>query len=82
MSKKPELEHEYHARKDKLKITIQGYALKSKSTREGMVKKMRDELEQSRARLVDGKKKSRKKTLTKKAKKPGEEGQSIETPGT
>jgi hypothetical protein len=29
MSKKPKIEHEYHAGKDKLKITISGYEQKS-----------------------------------------------------
>ena len=30
MSKKPKIEHEYHAGKGKLKITISGYALSKK----------------------------------------------------
>jgi len=73
MSKKPKLEYEYHAGKDKLKITIQGYALKSKSAREEILKKMRDGLEQSPARQTDGAKKSGKKIPKKKTKSPKED---------
>jgi hypothetical protein len=37
MSKKPSVEHEYHAKKDRLEITIKHYALKKKSSREKII---------------------------------------------
>jgi hypothetical protein len=33
MSKKPKIDHEYHARKDKMKITIKGYSPSKKISR-------------------------------------------------
>jgi hypothetical protein len=68
MPKTPKLDHEYHAGKDKLKITIQGYALGSKSARDKILKTMRDELERSPARLIKEAKKSFKKGAGKKLK--------------
>jgi len=53
MSKHPKIEHEYHAGKDVLKIWIRGYALKSKKTREKVMKTLCDEIERSPDRLVD-----------------------------
>ena len=38
MTKKPEIKHEYHAKKDKLEITIHRYSLKSKSSRDAIMK--------------------------------------------
>ena len=34
MSKKPKIDHEYHTGKDKLKITVKGYALSKKNRNE------------------------------------------------
>jgi hypothetical protein len=48
MAKRPKIEHEYHSGKDKLKISVHGYALKSKKTRDKIMKTLRDELERSR----------------------------------
>lgn len=79
MSKKPKLEHEYHAGKDKLKIAIQGYALKSKAARNVIVKLVRDELEQNRTRQTKDAKKSVKKVPRKK--QEPREDKAIEIPG-
>jgi hypothetical protein len=60
MSKKPKIDHEYNAGKDKFKITIHGYSL-SKKARGDIVKKLMSEVERSPDRLVaDAKKKSKK----------------------
>ena len=60
MSKKPKIDHEYNAGKDKFKITIHGYSL-SKKARGAIVKKLMSEVERSPDRLVaDAKKKSKK----------------------
>ncbi len=52
MSKHPKIEHEYHAGKDLLKIWVRGYALKSKKTREKVMKTLCDEIERSPDRLI------------------------------
>jgi hypothetical protein len=60
MSKKPKIDHEYNAGKDKFKITIHGYSL-SKKARGAIVKKLMSEVERSPDRLVaDAKMKSKK----------------------
>jgi hypothetical protein len=51
MSKKPKIEHEYHAGKDKLKITISGYAL-SKKARGLIMKKLIADVERKPDRLI------------------------------
>jgi hypothetical protein len=51
MSKKPKVDREYHAAKDKMKITIQGYS-PSKKTREAIMKKVMRQLESSPDRLI------------------------------
>jgi hypothetical protein len=51
MSKKPKIDHEYHAGKDKMKITIEGYS-PSKKSRDAIMKKLMAELEGSPDRLV------------------------------
>jgi hypothetical protein len=38
MSKEPSVEHEYHANKDRLEITIKHYALKKKFDRENLIR--------------------------------------------
>jgi hypothetical protein len=60
MSKKPKVDHEYHAGKDKMKITIQGYS-PSKKARDAIVKQLMTQLESSPDRLqADAKKRSSK----------------------
>jgi hypothetical protein len=51
MSKKPKIDHEYHARKDKMKITIEGYS-PSKKSRDAIMKKLTVQLESSPDRSV------------------------------
>ena len=41
MSKKPKIDHEYHDRKDKMKISIKGYS-PNKRTRKALIKKVSD----------------------------------------
>ena len=61
MSKAPKIEHEYHARKDKLTITIRRYSLKSKKTREAILTKLMADLQSKPDRLIaDEQKKSEK----------------------
>ena len=38
MSKKPSVQNEYHAKKDRLEITIKRYSLKKKSERKDLMK--------------------------------------------
>ncbi|QIG96558.1 MULTISPECIES: hypothetical protein [unclassified Bradyrhizobium] len=59
MSKKPRIDHEYHAGKDKLDITIKGYS-PSKKTRDAIIKKLMQQLESSPDRLIAETKKSKK----------------------
>jgi hypothetical protein len=60
MSKKPKIDHEYHAGKDKMTIHIHGYSL-SKKVRDAIMKKLMDAVERSPDRLiVDAKEKSKK----------------------
>ena len=66
MSKKPKIDHEYHAGKDKMKITIHGYSLKSKKTRDEIMKKLMAEVERSPDRLIARAKKKAKKRAGKK----------------
>ena len=51
MPKKPKIDHEYHAGKDRMKITIQGYS-PSKKSRDAIMKKLMAQLEGSPDRLV------------------------------
>ena len=61
MSKHPKIEHEYHAGKDKMKITIRGYS-PSKKARHAIIEKLTQQLESSPDRLkADSKDKSKKK---------------------
>ena len=63
MSKKPKIEHDYHAGKDKLIITIHRFSLKSKKTRNDILKKLMASLESKPDRLIaNAKKKSKKKS--------------------
>jgi hypothetical protein len=65
MSKKPKIDHEYHAGKDRMKITIQGYS-PSKKSRDAIVKKLMEQLESSPDRIVAGARKNSKKAPGKK----------------
>ncbi len=76
MSKKPKIDHEYHAGKDKLKITIKGYS-PSKQTRSAILKKMMQQLESSPDRLV-AKAQESKRARDKKSGKPRKESKLIE----
>jgi hypothetical protein len=53
MSKNPKIEHEYHAGKDELKIWVHGYELKSKKTRDKVMKTLCDQVERSPDRLIE-----------------------------
>ena len=60
MSKQPKVDHEYHAGKDKLIITIHRYSLKSKKTRDDIMENLMANLESKSDRLVAGAKKKSK----------------------
>ena len=62
MTKKPKIDHEYHAGKDKLKITISGYALNKKARNE-IMKKLMAEVERKPNRLIADAKKGGGKKL-------------------
>ena len=47
MSKKPSVQNDYHAEKDRLEITIKRYALKKKSERKNLMKHLLQWLEGS-----------------------------------
>ena len=51
MSKKPKIDHEYHAGKDKFKITIHGYS-PSKTTRDAIKKTLVTAVERKPDRLI------------------------------
>jgi hypothetical protein len=65
MSKKPKIDHKYHAGKDKLKITISGYAL-SKKARAEIMKKLMAGVERRPDKLIASAKKRAKKGADKK----------------
>ena len=77
MSKKPKIDHEYDAGKDKLKITIRGYAL-SKKTRDEVMKKLVAELERKPDRLIVAARKKSKKESGKKLRGEQKETKRIE----
>jgi hypothetical protein len=60
VSKEPKIEHEYHAHKDKLTITIHRYSLKSKKTRDAILMKLMASLESKPDRLAADEKKKAK----------------------
>jgi len=47
MSKEPSVEHKYHAKKDRLEITIKHYTLKKKSSRDDVIKHLLRRLEKT-----------------------------------
>jgi uncharacterized alpha/beta hydrolase family protein len=60
MSKKPKIDQEYHASKDKMTIHIHGYS-PSKKSRNAIMKKVMDAVERSPDSLIaDAKEKSKK----------------------
>jgi hypothetical protein len=69
MSKKPKIEHDYHAGKDKLIITIHRYSLKSKKTRDDIMKKLMANLESKPDRLISNANKKSKKKLAGKTRR-------------
>jgi hypothetical protein len=66
MSKAPKIDHDYHAGKDKLTITIHRYSLKSKKTRDALIDKILADPESKPDRLIAGAKNKSKKGPTKK----------------
>ncbi|MDR3469192.1 MAG: hypothetical protein P4M07_24955 [Xanthobacteraceae bacterium] len=52
MSKTARIEHDYQSGKDRLKISIRGYALTKKKDRDAILKKVVDAVERSPARLI------------------------------
>jgi hypothetical protein len=66
VSKEPKIEHEYHAHKDRLTITIQRYSLKSKKTRDAILMKLMANLESKPDRLTADEKKKAKEGPGKK----------------
>ncbi|SDI91870.1 MULTISPECIES: hypothetical protein [Bradyrhizobium] len=66
MSKEPKIDHDYHAGKDKLTITIHRYSLKSKRTRDAIMEKLMADLESKPDRLIAGTKNKSKNGPAKK----------------
>ena len=65
MSKKPMIDHEYHAHKDKLKVTVKGYAL-SKKARDQILKWLIADVQSKPDRLTAVAKKIAKKKSSQK----------------
>ena len=63
MSKKPKIDHDYDAGKDKLTITIHRYSLKRKKTRDAIIQKLTANLEGKSDRLIESKMKGPAKKL-------------------
>jgi hypothetical protein len=62
MSKKPKIDHDYDAGKDKLTITIHRYSLKRRKTRDAVMEKLMAQLESKPDRLIgEARKKSKKR---------------------
>jgi hypothetical protein len=78
MSKKPKLQQEYHAGKDKFKISLHGYSLKSKASRDAILKKIRDEIEKGPTRSGAAAKKPAKKPAGKKPRVARKDNKPIE----
>ena len=66
MSKKPKIDHDYDAGKDKLTITIYRYSLKRKKTRNAIIQKLMANLEGESGLITNTKKKSKMKGSDKK----------------
>jgi hypothetical protein len=65
MFKKPKIDHEYHAKKDKMKITIEGYSPSQKFDRDAIMKILMTKLESSPDRSIAKYKKNPKKAAGK-----------------
>ena len=65
MSKKPSVQNEYHAKKDRLGITIKHYSLKKKSDRKDLMKNLLRWLEGSPGLAKATEKKAKKGKLPK-----------------
>jgi len=76
VSKRPRIDHEYHAGKDRLDITIKGYSPRKK-TRSAIIKKLMQQLEGNSDRLLAEVKKS-KKARDKRPHNPKKESKLIE----
>ena len=63
MSKKPSVQNEYHAKKDRLEITIKRYSLKKKSDRKDLLKHLLRWLEGSPGLAKANEKKAKKDKL-------------------
>ena len=70
MSKSPSIQHEYHAKSDRLEITIKHYSLKKKSERKDLMKHLLQRLEGSADLAKKGKKGKRVKNPWKQTKIP------------
>ncbi len=77
MSKKPKIDHEYHAGKDKMRITIEGYS-PSKKSRDAIMKNLMTQLEKSPDRIVAKFKKKPKETSGKERRGLPKEARLIE----
>ena len=80
MSKKPKIDHEYHAHKDKMTITLHGYSL-SKKSRDAITKKLTDAVERSPDRLIADAKEKSKKDPGKKLPGPQKASKTLEVVG-
>jgi hypothetical protein len=65
MSKEPAVRHKYHAKKDRLEITIKHYVLKRKADREKLIGHLLRQLEKSPALAKANAKKRAQKNLPK-----------------
>ena len=75
MSKEPSVHHDYHAKKDRLEITIKHYALKKKSEREQLIKHLMHRLEKGKGLAKANAKKAKGK---KPPKEPMKEARLVE----
>jgi len=70
MSKKPSVQHEYDAKKDRLEITIKHYSLKKKSERKDLMKHLLQNLEEGAGFAKKAKRGKRPKNPWKETKIP------------
>ena len=65
MSKEPTVRHKYHAKKDRLEITIKHYALHKRADRDDLIKHVLHHLEKGPALAKANAKKAKKQNLPK-----------------
>lgn len=65
MSKEPSVRHKYHAKKDRLEITIKHYALKKSADRDDLIKHLLHRLEKRPALAKANAKKAKQQKLPK-----------------